>query len=346
VATGHPRYYLQKMVLLPWKREGSIKKALKAIDNIKQRQGLSLPHRHKKLVDEYANDVFRGARDAPWLYLYALVQGKFKYGWIPENYFLKVIQPKINNNLGELTEYKTLTKKLLMSNTIPDIGYCINGHLYNTNHQKISFKEMKARVLEHEDIYIKQDSSYRGVGVMKIASKEISEEFIKHQGNCVLQLPIQQHSFFNDLVIGSVATIRVITVRNQMGSFEITGSYLRLGRAGEKWIQSSSSVRIPIDKDSGELSGLGVTDNWDKHECHPDTGTIFANKVVPNYQDVLNICINLHQSMPHLGIIGWDAAVDSKGNVKILEWNAGCGIKFIESTSGPCFRGLGWIEKE
>jgi hypothetical protein len=51
----------------------------------------------------------------------------------------------------------------------------------------------------------------------------------------------------------------------------------------------------------------------------------------------------LHATVPHFTIVGWDIAIGSDDEIKLIEWNGcHCDIKFSEATTGPCFTGLNW----
>ena len=76
---------------------------------------------------------------------------------------------------------------------------------------------------------------------------------------------------------------------------------------------------------------------------HPDTGFSFKNRHIPKFKEAIEVCLELHNKVPHFTIIGWDVTVDDSEKIKILEWNGdGCDIKFSEATTGPCFLGFDW----
>jgi hypothetical protein len=174
-----------------------------------------------------------------------------------------------------------------------------------------------------------------------MAIQEITEERLKHIGNCVIQLPIRQHPFFDEIVSGSVATIRITTVKDGGGKIDARAVYLRLGRSDNEWVQAKSLVRVAIV--DGELDAFGYTPEWRRWRCHPDTKVGFAGKRIPGLAKAIETCISLHRSVPHFAILGWDAAIDRDERVQIMEWNGGhTDIKFSEAVTGPSFLGLGW----
>ena len=62
-------------------------KALKGVESQKSKTDSSLI----KMSDEYAMDVFGWKGFSPWFYVYSAMSGTFKEGWIPDNYYGKII---------------------------------------------------------------------------------------------------------------------------------------------------------------------------------------------------------------------------------------------------------------
>jgi hypothetical protein len=176
----------------------------------------------------------------------------------------------------------------------------------------------------------------------KLALNEVNEATFRRVGNSVIQLPICQHKFFEEMISGSVATIRVLTVRDGAGWIDLRASYLRLGRKDTAWVQSDNSVRIAIIDRNGKLDRFGYTEDWRRWPNHPDTNYSFYEKHIPRFEEAVEYCTRLHALVPHFVIVGWDITISSDNEIKLIEWNADCDIKFVEATTGPCFKGLDW----
>jgi hypothetical protein len=179
-------------------------------------------------------------------------------------------------------------------------------------------------------------------GVFKLALDDMNEDTFKRIGNCVIQSPIQQHKFFEQIITGPVATVRITTVKNLHGKIEMRASYLRLGRRNTAWIQSANSVRVAIVDRNGELDSVAYTEDWRRWLSHPDSNFSFYKQRVPHFKKAVEYCLKLHASVPHFAIIGWDIAVSNEEEIKLMEWNGYCDITFSEATTGPCFTGLNW----
>jgi Sugar-transfer associated ATP-grasp len=323
-----------------WHRQS----ALAAVRALKKSMGCALSLHLRKRADDYAIDVLGGKQYAPWLYVYTLVSGCFKEGWIPDNFFGLHVDPNVNKDLRAVTHLKTFSNVVLKTAALPDIAYHIDGVFYDRELAVIDLKFLREFVASiGSAVFLKKDRSQRGRGLVKLAAGDISEDTFKEIGDCVIQPAIEQHEMFEQIISGSLTTVRITTVRDLDGLIDLRASYLRLGRSDTAWIRSDNSVRVAIVDRRGQLDSFGYTEDWARWRSHPDTQVSFADRCIPQFGEVVQMCVNLHSQVPHLAIIGWDVAIDRDGDIKLLEWNGShCDIKFSEATTGPCFIGLNW----
>jgi hypothetical protein len=318
--------------------------ALAAVAAIERYNATRLTRSMQSQADEYAVQVLGGKQFAPWLYVYALIAGRFKEGWIPDNYFGRIVWPTVNNGLGQLTHYKTFTNVVFNTDALPDVGYYINGQLFDRARAPVDLATLRTLLFaQGTHVFIKQDGSGRGDGIAKLPVQHFTQEALHKAGNCVIQTPIVQHSAFNEFGLSAVATVRITTVKNNLGAVELRAAYLRLGRSNTQWIRSDNSVRVAVVDAHGSLDDAGYTQAWQRVQAHPDTQARFAGKQVPAFAKAVQFCLDLHRRVPHFCILGWDIVIDTQEQIKLIEWNgAHCDIKFSEAATGPCFAGLGW----
>ncbi len=317
--------------------------ALIEIENVERHNGQKLTPYMKKKSDEYAVEVFGDKRYAPWLFFYSVLRGKFFEGWIPANFYSRYVLP--DNGLIGLAITKTFSKIVLKTDAIPDIAYQINGLLFGKDFLPINLTKLHQLIGKDSSVLLKSNRSLRGRGVKKLHVAEIDEETLRSIGDCVIQNEVKQHPFFDEIVIGPLSAIRIVTVRNFQGNIEYRGAYLKLGRQGYKLYHSDDGFFIPVIKKDGRLGKFCYDDNFKRMTKHPDTNYSFENKYLPKFPEVVGFCIKLHGTIPHFPIVGWDMAVDREEDIKVLEWNAGIPhpeIKLLEGTIGPCFMGLNW----
>lgn len=317
--------------------------AFKIIGQLKEHNALELTPRLRRTTEVYAKEVLGSKRFAPWLQVYSLVRGGFREGWMPDNFFGRLVCPAINKDLRLMTHLKTFSNVVLRSETLPDVGYYVDGVFYDRDFAVERFPAFCERIAaSHSDVFIKKDGSGRGVGVTKLAVGALDEDSFREFGNCVVQAPIRQHEFFEEIVSGATATIRITTVKEPDGMIGNRGNNLRLGRKGATHILSKESVRVAIVNDDGDL-GIGYTDDWRRCTGHPETGVAFDKRRIPRFREVVQTCIALHRQVPQFSVIGWDVTLDPDEQTKVMEWNGDHpGIKFPEATVGPCYLGLNW----
>ena len=318
--------------------------ALQAISNMAQFNSQVLSRQQKRTAENYSREILGSTRFAPWLYVYTLVRGEFTEGWIPDNFFGRLVCPMINRRLPHIASIKSLANTILHTQALPDIAYFVDGVLYDRNMSVIEGSNLRSLFRkENTAVFVKPDGSARGLGVIKIEDGDIEVTLLKKIGDCVIQEAIIQHEFFDQIISSSVATIRITTVKDNRGTISMRAAYVRLGRKNTSWVQADNSLRVPVVSKSGDLGLCGYTQDWKKWSCHPDTGFAFARQRIPGFPSAVKLCVSLHKKIPHLSIIGWDVAIARDEVIRILEWNSEHpDIKFSEATTGPCFVGLNW----
>jgi hypothetical protein len=295
-----------------------------------------------KLSNDYAVDVLGWSGYAPWLYVYSAFTGCFKEGWIPDNYFEKVVIPA--TNYCRISSLKPLTSKLFHSDLFPDLAFYVNGLFYSTNYKIITDIKVRSVLFEKSDMVVfKLDRTSKGKGIYFFRESDFDIGTIRRLGNGVFQSYINQHAFFKELMPSSVATIRITTVMEDNGNPSLRCCYLRLGRIHETHVKAETHIQVPVDYKSGELSETGYLTDWSTINKHPDTDFLFKNRKIPNYTQIVGPILNLHKLFPLNRCIGWDVVIDDNNSLKIMEWNSGhIGIRFSEAYHGPCFSDLGW----
>lgn len=298
----------------------------------------------QRKIKEYAVEVLGSEAFAPWLKVYTAYRGEFLEGWIPDNYFGRVVCPKANGTFRNLGDLKTLSKRILQTDTFPDIAYFIRGTWTNLNGEVLKLAELKDFLFaHHRDVFLKLNSSLQGKGIYKISKDNFDPSNYSKLGDFVVQSPIIQADWFDQIITGSVATIRITTVLPPGEKARTAEKYLRVGFKDCQFITSAKSLRIPIVDDCGTLGKFSFSGNWEIHDSHPDSRFRFEGAQVPEFKKVMETCEKLHQRVGYFAVIGWDVSVDQNGNVKVMEWNTDHpGIKYSEASTGPAFKGLGW----
>ena len=319
------------------------KSALQALANLELERG-KLDVSTKRTCDEYAHDVLGSSVYAPWLYVYSSVTGEFKEGWIPNNYYGKVVISALKSSYGDIASLKAFTRQLFKNSMFPDLVYRVNGLWLTTDNESILEDEVADIIFKDVDkVVFKKDHSGRGKGVYIIEKKSFDKKNLSSLGNGVFQRFIDQHQFFSSLMPNSVATLRLTTTVDDSGQVSVRTCNLRLGRSVDAHIKSESQLKIPIGIDSGVLYPDGYFSSWQTVKKHPDTQVPFQGKAIPGFNKCISAALALQMSVPQVRCVGWDMIINSHDEVEVMEWNgAHNGIAFPEATQGPCFADLGW----
>lgn len=308
------------------------------------KQGRKLSVADSKKAEEYAITVLGSVDFAPWLKLYTAFRGEFLEGWIPDNYLGRVVCPSINGNLRDLGKYKTLTKRILQTDSIPDLAYFVKGNWILESGVLSSLSEVKSLCFDqYPYVFLKKNFSFQGNGVVKLRCEDFFKFDFSQAGDFVIQSPIFQHSFMEEISPAAVATLRITTVKAPFQAAKNKLCGLRIGRIGMEYINTHDGISVPITREEGRFFSTANTSDWTILEKHPDTGVYFEGKVIPHFHKAVALCKQLHDRVPHFQLIGWDAAITESGEVSIMDWSIGePGIAFSESAFGPHFQGLGW----
>lgn len=313
----------------------------KSLVDIEKFLGKTLTPALRRQADEYAKDVLGDLEYAPSLHFYSAMQGRFREGWMPENFYHLVVVPRISFGFAEISSKKSLSNRILRTPALPDIAYYIGGDFYDRDYTPIDRVKLTDLAKPYGAVFVKGDDSGRGEKVRKVAAKALMD--YPFDGNCVIQRAIQQHPFFEEFVAGVVATLRITTVKSPSGHFGMREAAVRFGRSGAEWLTAGENVAAQIVDGMGTLDELAYTSDWNGWKAHPDTGTMFGGRQVPYFADAVALCESLHAVLPHVAIVGWDVAIDADGKAELIEWNAGhCGIAGPEALIGPLFADLNW----
>jgi hypothetical protein len=293
--------------------------------------------------DEYARDVLGSIKYSPWLKAYTVFAGEFKEGWVPDNYYGKVVAPKLGGDYGEISNCKSISRRLFQTELLPDLAYSVNGLFYTPAMEQIKPDELRKYLFNKTDkVVYKLDNGLQGKSVFVYDANNFPDGSVIFD-NGVFQGYIVQHSFFDAFDSRSVSTLRVTTVVDDQADVSCRAAYLRLPRGTDTHVKSATAIKVAVNLHDGELHEQGYFPDWVPTTRHPDSGQSFARQVVPHFQECVKICLSLHRRMALPRVIGWDAIIDAAGETVVMEWNGGHNdIKFSEAATGPCFADLGW----
>lgn len=339
---------IKKAVRLTLKRQlpyhqGHAYQVSRILKNIEPELG-SLSKQAIRECDDYAVAVLGDRKYAPWLYVYTLVSGQFKPGWIPDNFYGAVVVPQRNGHYGACSSLKPLNNLFFGAEEFPDLGSFVNGLFLDRTYRVHSPEDFKSLLFrDSERVVFKADKSFKGQGIHFFEKSGFNAKAFESLGNGVFQRYVEQHPLFNEYTPNSVATIRITTVMEESGQATARGCNLRLAVGSDTHVQSASAVAIPVAIETGVLNDTGYMPSWTTTRSHPTSKKGFADVRLPNFEKCIDTVTFLHSKIPFVRCIGWDLIVDKEDGVVVLEWNGGHnGLNLTEATKGPAFADLGW----
>lgn len=299
----------------------------------------------RQRCDAYAVEVLGHAKFAPWLHVYARVAGGYKDGWIADNFYDECVLPHTSGAYGELSGMRSLNRVLFAAPEFPDRAALINGMVVGPDSAAVAPEDLADTLFGADDkVIFKSDASQSGVGIKVLERQSFDLAGVKRLGSGLFQAFVRQHDLFERLGnCPAVATLRLTTAADDLGRISLRAAYLRFGQGRMDYLISSEEVNAPVDLATGELSETGYLPSWLRIDRHPQSDLPFAGHTIPNFKACVEVALRCHARIPFVRCVGWDIAIDREERVHVLEWNGGHnGIKFTESTQGPCFAGLGW----
>ena len=237
--------------------------------------------------------------------------------------------------------FETILKKTGY-NTPTNVMMINEGKLYLLNQTGMnSVAQDLSDIVNYEiDAFCKRNVSYGGgadcdVFPLKITNrkiyirdKEISlDDFKKIILNSTCSWVIQeriknQAQFMSQFHPSSVNTLRVVTVKNGT-EVDALCAFARFGvngRGSDNW--SSGGVLVGIKVDTGKFEEYALFKPGVGTKCfeHPNTKVSFIDKVVPEWDKVVEYVKSLHELFYDIHSIGWDICLTEDGPL-IIEGN-------------------------
>ena len=293
----------------------------------------------KHTIKEYARRRFGSRSYWPFLALYTEMRGHFVEGWVPDDYFTHMVEPKVNPRLyGNVSGIKTFDHRLFGDFMVWPLLLVIRDLFYDGNLNLLDEDQRKKILADHDgELVIKEEFGWGGKQVRVMHSSEFTPEVLRKGANYVIQPYVKQHKILSDLYPHSVNTFRVATMLRKDGSLDIKFVMLRFGVNGKK-VDNMSSGGQCIYIDPAGKPGSMAYDNLGlpAGETHQNTGFRFADLKVPMFQEIVESCRKAHLLFPYVGVVGWDVCVDEHGKPKLLEWNAYNSLyAWVDALYGP-----------
>ncbi|UJP02108.1 MAG: hypothetical protein LZF85_09995 [Nitrosomonas sp.] len=158
----------------------------------------------------------------------------------------------------------------------------------------------------------------------------------------IVQPRLINHPGIADLACGTLATVRVMSCRNESGGYEVTNAVFRMKRNTDAIVDNyhaggiAANVNIKTGVlEEGTRGGWGlVTDGW--YERHPLSNATITHRKLPGWEKMIDFVQNAHVRLfPDQVVIGWDVALLSDGPC-LIEANKAPDLDIIQrAQKGP-----------
>lgn len=272
-----------------------------------------------------------------WHRYYTSYTGLFDPKYIPELIFIPKIEAyMVPRSYAECFSDKNNLPLLIngegISNVRPaKIYLSCTGGIYRENNSLIVDRETATEIISNiGEAFIKPSKdSNSGKGCFPINMDKGVDLF---SGKNSKDIILQAGKDFNvqELVVNSkelrtlhdssINTFRVITYILKDKVFHAP-AILRIGRNGNRCDNAhQGGMFVGID-DGGYLLECAYTEFQERFHTHPNSGIRFNGFHIPNFERVLNAVHMLHQKIPQIRMISWDATINDRDEIVIIEMN-------------------------
>jgi Sugar-transfer associated ATP-grasp len=164
------------------------------------------------------------------------------------------------------------------------------------------------------------DGTYRN-SLGEIAGRDLLTALLKQKSlkdDFLVQPRLDNHASLDDISNGALATVRVLTCRNENGEVEATNAAFRMAIGGNSVVDNfhQGGLATAVDLATGRIgaaSDMGIRPDVGWREEHPVSGARFAGRHLPHWKDVVDLACRVHETLPGRIVVGWDIAMLADG---------------------------------
>ncbi len=135
---------------------------------------------------------------------------------------------------------------------------------------------------------------------------------------------------------GALATVRIVTCRNEHGEFEVTNAVLRMAQGRNHVVDNfhAGGLAASVDLESGALgraTDMGLRPNVGWRDTHPDSGAQIVGRTLPFWPEALALATRAHAAFSDRILIGWDVGLMPDGP-ELVEGNGAPDLDILQRT--------------
>lgn len=168
----------------------------------------------------------------------------------------------------------------------------------------------------------------------QLSLDELMERLFNSGGNtptagALVQELLRPHPTIRSWCGDHICSVRVVTVADEDGPKIISTLWkIATGDSMADNYWEPGNMVVAVDVDTGEVdrpfSGLGLDLKYFDH--HPDTGERLTGVVLPDWKEVIDLCLRATSVLSVIPMQAWDIALTDRGPV-ILEVNVNGGMR-------------------
>lgn len=151
----------------------------------------------------------------------------------------------------------------------------------------------------------------------KLSRQSLRDDFL-------VQPRLANHPALDDISNGALATVRLLTCRNEQGRAEAAAAAFRMAIGNsvvDNFHQGGLATEVKLETGViGIASDIGIRPDVGWRDTHPVSGARFAGRTLPHWQDVVELAVRAHEAFPERVVVGWDVAMLADGAM-IIEGN-------------------------
>jgi hypothetical protein len=150
----------------------------------------------------------------------------------------------------------------------------------------------------------------------------------------ILQPAVTNHPDLADLTVGALATVRILTCRDERGGYEATNASFRTSINPKSPVDNlhAGGITASVDLATGRLgqaSDLGQGPRFQWYDTHPLTHGQISGRVLPFWPEAVALAERAHAAFGEWVVIGWDVAILADGPC-LIEGNKGADLDIIQ----------------
>ncbi len=200
----------------------------------------------------------------------------------------------------------------------------------------MTLEEFTAFMADKDVLFAKPDVGESGKGIQRLKKADFDSlekmfEYIKENHFGVVEQELRQHPDMNRLYPKAINTMRIVTLLTGSPDHwtpECVYAVVKAG-AGGKYVDNleNGGLFCPVDRETGEITGVGHTSALTTLDKHPDTGIPLIGYQIPFVKEAIDLCKRAALEEPGMRFVGWDVCITPEGPA-IVEGNDYPGYDF------------------